>query len=244
MPRLLVLLLGPVGAGKSHLARDCAAKTGGIVLPFAREVYRLAEAVLNRPVDKARPGDRELLKAIGTAWGREGTLTDKVLKERLDRMWSHPTGYADVWVDSFIRNVNSTDPSIPIFNDDTRFPNELTRAVGELEFSPFFVYCSVDTRLARLRDRGEPEPETVEVHKSERMNTLLSKHVLAEPLLPVIWNDPSRLAPEIPWIITVDRFYDRLLNNKSLVDWCHSHLRLAALRNLIGGERCSATSTS
>ena len=61
-----LVFLGMLGSGKSHVAREAARLTGGVVLPFAKDVYRLTEAVLGRRVDKKIPSDRALLKTIGT----------------------------------------------------------------------------------------------------------------------------------------------------------------------------------
>src|SRR3712207_1767224 len=103
-----ILLLGLVGSGKSYLAQCCAELTGGIVLPFAKDVYRLAEQILSRPPSKSKPGDRELLKTIGTNWGREGTPVGGELEGTLDTLWARKRGYPGIWVDAFARHVSET----------------------------------------------------------------------------------------------------------------------------------------
>jgi hypothetical protein len=152
MPFRLVFL-GMLGSGKSYVARKAASLTGGMVLPFAKDVYRLSEAVLGRPVDKTIPSDRALLKTIGTDWGREGRAdVDPALQAKLAALWDRRHGYADIWVDSFVRYAGAA-PTQHIFNDDTRFPNELCRTVG-LGFLPFYVGVSESARADRLAQRG------------------------------------------------------------------------------------------
>lgn len=205
MPFRLVFL-GQLGSGKSHVAREAARLTGGVVLPFAKDVYRLSEAVLGRPVDKKIPSDRALLKTIGTDWGREGRAdVDSALQAKLAELWPERHGYADIWVDSFVRSTEAQ-PDAHIFNDDTRFPNELARVV-DLGFLPFYVGVSDGTRAERLQQRGEHVAPEAYTHPSEIMNTTLSRVALERPLLPVIWNDDIGRAPDKGWIIPQDEFY-------------------------------------
>lgn len=204
MPFRLVFL-GMLGSGKSHVAREAARLTDGVVLPFARDVYRLTEAVLGRPVDKKIPADRALLKTIGTDWGREGRAdVDPALQAKLTELWPERHGYADIWVDSFVRYANAQ-PDAHIFNDDTRFPNELCRTVG-LGFLPFYVGVSEATRAERLALRGEAVAPEAYRHPSEIMNTTLSTIALGENLAPIVWNDHAP-APKRDWIVAQDTFY-------------------------------------
>lgn len=210
MPFRLVFL-GQLGSGKSHVAREAAQLTGGVVLPFAKDVYRLTEAVLGRPVDKKIPADRVLLKTIGTDWGREGrTDVDPVLREQLAALWPRRHGYADIWVDSFVRYAGAQ-PDSHIFNDDTRFPNELCRTVG-LGFLPFYVGVSEATRTQRLALRGEAVAPEAYSHPSEIMNTTLSTIALDQNLAPIIWNDDAP-APKREWIVGQEAFYGWLEND-------------------------------
>lgn len=203
MPFRLVFL-GMLGSGKSHVAREAARLTGGVVLPFAKDVYRLSEAVLGRPVDKKIPGDRALLKTIGTDWGREGRAdVDPALQAKLAEFWPERHGYPDIWVDSFVRYA-SAQPDAHIFNDDTRFPNELCRTV-ELGFLPFYVGVSEATRAERLALRGEAVASEAYRHPSEIMNTTLSTLALEENLAPVVWNDHTP-PPRRYWIVSQDIF--------------------------------------
>ncbi len=212
MPFRLVFL-GQLGSGKSHVAREAAQLTGGVVLPFAKDVYRLTEAVLGRPVDKKIPADRALLKTIGTDWGREGrTDVDPVLREQLAALWPERHGYADIWVDSFVRYA-SAQPDTHIFNDDTRFPNELCRTVG-LGFLPFYVGVSEATRAERLALRGEAVAPEAYSHPSEIMNTTLSAIALDQNLAPIIWNDEAP-APKRDWIVSQETFYAWLKSGDS-----------------------------
>lgn len=203
-----LVFLGMLGSGKSHVAREAASLTGGVVLPFARDVYRLSEAVLGRPVDKTRPSDRALLKTIGTDWGREGRNdVDPELQAKLATLWDRRHGYADIWVDSFVRYADAQSDA-DIFNDDTRFPNELCRTVG-LGFLPFYVGVSEETRRARLALRGEAVAPEANRHPSEIMNTTLSTLALDQNLAPVVWNDDAP-RPQRDWIVSQETFYNWL----------------------------------
>lgn len=209
MPFRLVFL-GMLGSGKSYVARKAAALTGGVVLPFAKDVYRLSEAVLGRSVDKKIQSDRALLKTIGTDWGREGRAdVDTSLQARLAELWTERHGYADIWVDSFMRYAAAR-PDAHIFNDDTRFPNELCRTVG-LGFLPFYVGVSEATRAERLQRRGEAVPPEAYTHPSEIMNTTLSKIALDQNLAPIVWNDDTP-APKRDWIVSQETFFSWLSN--------------------------------
>lgn len=204
MPFRLVFL-GMLGSGKSHVARKAARLAGGVVLPFAKDVYRLTEAVLGRPVDKTIAADRALLKTIGTDWGREGSAdVDPALRAKLATLWDRRHGYADIWVDSFVRYTEAA-PGAHIFNDDTRFPNELCRTVG-LGFLPFYVGVSEVTRAERLAQRGEAVAPDAYSHPSEIMNTTLSAIALDENLVPIVWNDDAP-APKRDWIVSQGTFY-------------------------------------
>ena len=204
MPFRLVFL-GMLGSGKSHVAREAARLTDGVVLPFAKDVYRLSEAVLGRPVDKKIPADRALLKTIGTDWGREGRAdVDPALQARLAELWPLRHGYADIWVDSFERYADAQ-PEAHIFNDDTRFPNELCRT-ADLGFLPFYVGVSEATRAERLALRGEAVAPEAYAHPSEVMNTALSAIALDQNLAPIVWNDGAP-APKRDWIVSQETFF-------------------------------------
>ena len=155
MPFRLVFL-GMLGSGKSHVAREAARLTDGVVLPFAKDVYRLSEAVLGRPVDKKIPADRALLKTIGTDWGREGRAdVDPALQARLAELWPLRHGYADIWVDSFERYADAQ-PEAHIFNDDTRFPNAHPSEVMNTALSAI----ALDQNLAPIVwNDGAPAPK-------------------------------------------------------------------------------------
>lgn len=200
-----------LGSGKSHVAREAARLTDGVVLPFAKDVYRLSEAVLGRPVDKKIQSDRALLKTIGTDWGREGRAdVDPALQAKLATLWDRQHGYADIWVDSFVRYAEAQ-PDAHIFNDDTRFPNELCRTVG-LGFLPFYVGVSEATRAERLALRGEAVAPEAYRHPSEIMNTTLSTIALDQNLAPIVWNDHVP-PPKRDWIVSQEAFYGWLKSN-------------------------------
>jgi hypothetical protein len=209
MPFRLVFL-GMLGSGKSHVAREAARLTGGVVLPFAKDVYRLTEAVLGRSVDKKIQSDRALLKIIGTNWGREGCAdVDPALQAKLATLWERRHGYADIWVDSFVRYAE-VEPNAHIFNDDTRFSNELCRTVG-LGFLPFYVGVSETTRAQRLALRGEAVAPDAYGHASEIMNTTLSTIAIDQNLAPIVWNDTAP-APKRDWVVSPETFYGWLSN--------------------------------
>ncbi|MEQ1489860.1 MAG: hypothetical protein ABL932_04860 [Terricaulis sp.] len=209
MPFRLVFL-GMLGSGKSHVAREGARLADGVVLPFAKDVYRLTEAVLGRPVDKKIASDRALLKTIGTDWGREGRPdVDPALKAKLAQIWPDRHGYADIWVDSFVRYAEAQ-AGAHIFNDDTRFPNELCRTVG-LGFLPFYVGVSETTRAQRLALRGEAVAPDAYGHPSEIMNTTLSTIAIDQNLAPIVWNDTAP-EPKRDWIVSQETFYAWLSN--------------------------------
>jgi hypothetical protein len=205
-----LVFLGMLGSGKSHVAREAARLTDGVVLPFAKDVYRLTEAVLGRRVDKTIQSDRALLKTIGTDWGREGRAdVDPELQAKLAELWPERHGYADIWVDSFVRYADAQ-PEAHIFNDDTRFPNELCRTVS-LGFLPFYVGVSEATRAGRLALRGEAVAPEAYRHPSEIMNTTLSTIALDQNLAPIVWNDHTP-APKRDWIVSQEKFYGWLSN--------------------------------
>jgi hypothetical protein len=151
------------------------------------------------------------LKTIGTDWGREGRAdVDPALAAKLATLWDRRHGYADIWVDSFVRSTEAQ-PNAHIFNDDTRFPNELCRTVG-LGFLPFYVGVSEATRAERLALRGEAVSAEAYRHPSEIMNTTLSTIALDQNLAPIVWNDDAP-APKRDWIVSQETFYGWLKTN-------------------------------
>jgi hypothetical protein len=203
---LRVQLLGLVGSGKSYLAALLARNTAGVQLAFAKEVYRLATLVKGGPVDKTLYDDRQILKSIGTLWGREsrslGNAMDAVLAPNRPPFW----GSKDVWARSFVQNCRSLPDEVSIFNDDTRFANELRITVEEEGFLPVFVLCREATRMARLSMRGERfDPNDIS-HKSEVLVNALKDQALEEAFLPVVWNDDLEGMPPEPWVMHHEKF--------------------------------------
>ncbi len=205
-----ILFIGLVGSGKSYLANNCAKITDGKVVTFAQEVYRLAEKVLARKVDKSNPGDRELLKLIGTTWGREGKKTNNGIETILKMEWPYPHGYKDVWLDALVREVESFSSQQNIFNDDTRFFNELQTCTTKLNFIPVYVACSESTRIDRLFSRGELKDPNEPSHKSEQLVNEMRSFVLNQKGFPVIWNDLVS-KPSVNWCLEVDDFTKQLV---------------------------------
>jgi hypothetical protein len=197
---LFIQLIGQTGAGKSFLARKLAEIKHGVVLPFAKDVYRLAAIVKGEQIDKRNPEDRELLKLIGTTWGRESRELSQEIQEKLNRHKPQEWGTPDIWAKIFVSNCRSLPPSVSIVNDDTRFLNELEISISELGFIPVLVACSEETRQKRLRARGDVHDPSDTDHLSEELANFLRGHALIKHLLPVIWNDIESSRPLKPWI--------------------------------------------
>lgn len=194
---------------------------GGNVIPFAAEVYRLAELVKGSPINKSLPTDRELLKLIGTTWGRESQLLSPDLQEKLEAHKPVEWGTPDIWAKMFIANCERLPASVSIFNDDTRFENEL-RIAGEAEgFIPVFVNCREATRLQRLKMRGENSDPNDPDHKSEELPNILRMTVLESNLLPVVWHDEVKDKPNKPWFFSAEEF-------RSCIKSCSSNAELSA----------------
>src|SRR5688572_19100866 len=99
-----VQLIGLVGSGKSYLAHRLAAVMSGYVVSFAEGVYRIASMVKGAPIDKTLRSDRELLKLIGTTWGREATDFAHPSLGLLDALKPADWGSPDIWANMFIAN--------------------------------------------------------------------------------------------------------------------------------------------
>src|SRR5689334_6751253 len=104
---LCIQLLGQIGVGKSFIARKVAEAKQGVVLPFAKDVYRLASIVKGQEVDKSKPEDRELLKLIGTTWGRESQEVSGDIKDKLEKHKPMEWGTPDIWAKIFVSNCRS-----------------------------------------------------------------------------------------------------------------------------------------
>lgn len=208
---LRLQLLGLVGSGKSHLAREIAAIREGYVISFAESVYRLSELVKGGPIDKTLPSDRLLLKQVGTTWGRKSQPLygdrNAILEEHRPPEWGTP----DIWANIFVTNCKRLPPDATIVNDDTRFENELRVATRDLSFIPVYIKTSEKTRLARLKTRGDKEDPNDPEHESEWLANILSERVVDESLLPVVWNDRPSCRPDRGWVYSVDEFL-RLVN--------------------------------
>lgn len=207
--------MGLVGSGKSYLATICSKKKNGLVVTFAEEVYMLAEKVLQRRVNKSIQGDRELLKLIGTSWGREGIKINEHIEAVLNAEWRGVHGYQDIWLDALVRRVNTIPTSTCLFNDDTRFFNELLTLSTKLNFLPVFVACSESTRISRLKKRGELNDPNDKAHKSEAMVNEISEFVLYERSIPVIWNDELANRPNVEWVFDTTEFLCEVANNQN-----------------------------
>ena len=213
-------LLGQVGSGKSFLARKLAAAKGGVVLPFAKDVYRLAQIVKGADIDKSRPQDRELLKAIGTTWGRQSREVSPDIQEKLEKHKPKEWGTPDIWANIFVSNCRNLPRGTSVFNDDTRFVNELEISTGTLGFVPVFVVCSEETRRKRLDKRGEKHDPSSTEHLSEELANFLRKKVLIRNLMPVVWSDSKASKPHVSWVYARGDF-------RRIVGECSSNVELA-----------------
>jgi len=196
---VFIQLLGQVGSGKSFLAKKLALAKRGIVLPFAKDVYRLASIVKGGDIDKTQREDRELLKTIGTTWGRESREVAPDIQNRLDKHKPKEWGSPDIWANIFVSNCRNLPPSRSVFNDDTRFLNELQIAVAVLNFVPVFVACRDETRLERIQKRGEKYDPSDTEHLSEELANFLRRRVLDQYLIPVVWSDTNFSRPKLSW---------------------------------------------
>ncbi len=221
---LRIQFLGLVGSGKSHVSRDLASKSHGYVLPFAKEVYRLSELVKGAPVDKSLPADRDLLRLVGTTWGRDSQQLSPNLQAKLEAHKPAEWGTPDIWAMMFIANCRRLPPNAAIFNDDTRFANELRIADEMMGFIPVFVKCRETTRLQRLGKRGENYDSNDPGHKSEVLINRLNASILEKDILTVVWNDDAEHQPERPWVHSVEDFTRLVLS-------CDSNAELKAALN-------------
>jgi hypothetical protein len=223
--RLLIQLIGQNGVGKSFIARKLAEVKKGVVLSFAKDVYRLAAIVKGEQIDKSKPEDRELLKVIGTTWGRQSWEVAPEIQEKLDMHKPKEWGTPDIWARIFVSNCRSLPPSTSIINDDTRFLNELEISMATLGFIPVLVACREQTRQERLRTRGDRHDPSATDHLSEEIANFLGKRGLLEPLLPVVWNDCADNKPLEPWVYGRSEFLmiaDQSNSNMDLaqyLDW-------------------------
>lgn len=215
-----IQFIGLVGSGKSHLARELAAMVNGYVVPFAQGVYKLAELARGAPIDKSIPEDRELLKLVGTTWGRESKELPNGLHEKLEAQKPEEWGSPDIWAKIFVASCRQLPPGASIFNDDTRFENEIRIAGEQLGFMPVYVKCRESTRLQRLRKRGESYDPNDPKHKSEALSNAIDGAVLERYILPVVWNDDAP-APHPSWVTPLERF-------RGLVQIAESNVALSA----------------
>lgn len=197
---LFIQLIGQTGVGKSFIARELAKMKHGVVIPFAKDVYRLAAIVKGGEIDKSKQEDRELLKLVGTTWGRESREISQEMHEKLDSHKPQEWGTPDIWAKIFVSTCRSLPPTVSIVNDDTRFLNELEISMAALSFIPLLVACHEETRQKRLRVRGDMHDPSATDHLSEELANFLGRCALTQPLLSVIWNDSVNCKPLEPWV--------------------------------------------
>jgi len=222
---LFIQLIGQHGVGKSFFARKLAEVKNGVVLSFSKDVYRLAALVKGREIDKREKQDRELLRLIGTAWGRESREISEEVQRVLENHKPKEWGTPDIWARIFVSNCRSLPATVSIVNDDTRFLNELEISMATLGFIPVLVACREETRQKRLKERGDMHDPSDTDHLSEEIANFLSVSALSHPHLPVIWNDTASSKPLTPWIFEWNEFRstaeqsDSNLNLAEQLDW-------------------------
>lgn len=89
--------------GKDTAAAYLVQRDGGKLMSFAKAIYDIMSYAQQRcgfPQEK----DRHFLQYVGTQWARAKD--------------------PDVWLNVVLREIDSTDPGMPIFITDVRFPNE------------------------------------------------------------------------------------------------------------------------
>jgi hypothetical protein len=204
-----IALIGQLGTGKSFIANQLATKMNAHVVSFGQAVYNLAEAILDRKIDKSNPSDRKLLVDVGTRWGRQGAQLEQSIQARLEALWPHRHGYTDNWVDALKRKLMQLDESVSIVVDDLRFENEL-RFLLDAGFMCFLVTCSSSARTARLSQRGDTYALKIDGQEPEQLATWLTSKTLLNPYVPTIWNDEAKL----PFS---DRLFMSLLDTLSMV---------------------------
>jgi hypothetical protein len=229
---LYVQMLGQVGSGKTFLANQAAHVKRGVVLPFAKDVYRLAKIVKGGEIDKSKREDRDLLTLIGTTWGRQSRRVARDIQDILEAHKPKEWGTADIWARIFIANCRDLPAGTSVFNDDTRFLNELEISISELGFIPIFVACSEPTRKDRLRKRGDTFDHCATDHLSEELANFLRTEILTTPLMPVVWNDVDSRLPAAPaWVFGAGEFRDIIRRSESNVElarelnWTPEHAR-------------------
>ena len=187
-----IALIGNLGTGKSFIAAELARETMAERISFGREVYRVAERVLGRVIDKSRSGDRKMLTDIGTHWGRNGESVDAALEARLAEIWPHTHGSPETWINAVERTMAGYGMQTPLVLDDLRFVNEL-RFLLERRFCVFLVKCHPEIHAERLRQRGDPQGMGSVPHASEEFATWISCASQdkddAPVAVPVLWND-------------------------------------------------------
>jgi hypothetical protein len=201
-----IQFVGLVGSGKSYLSHLLAKEKDGNIIPFAKKVYELAAIVKGSTIDKTLPQDRELLKLIGTTWGRESKELSPEMQNILELYKPQQWGTQDIWAETFIADCQNVSKNVSIFNDDTRFENELRIAGTMGEFIPVFVACTEETRRARLYSRGDKNDPNDPNHQSEMLVNRLYNSVLEKNLMTVVWNDIKASKPDQTWIIDKDTF--------------------------------------
>lgn len=211
-----IALVGQLGTGKSHLARQLGEDLGAQLASFGGSVYRVAEAAIGRPIDKSISADRQLLVDVGTHWGRRGEPIDPTIERALQSIWSFPHGYPEVWVDALDRDLAKLASEKPVILDDLRFPNELNYLLTH-NFLVLLVRCRSLTRSARLQVRGDPYALNGDTHESERFASWLTHRAETTFDVPSVWNDtpPGPVGPAP--VLTLDELRDALRHPS---DWC------------------------
>lgn len=205
----LAAFVGPYGVGKDHAAEAMGFTQ---VVKFAGPLYRLAEELAGRKVDKSEPGWRKTLCQLG-AWGR-GEVTEEwpMTAERallcyVVRNLDALPGFGDFhgfgtspnfWRDRAIStalNVAHNYGHVAI--TDARYPNEIDECLAN-DFMVYFVACRTTTLEGRRQRLGYPlrsSDQSEKVANDLFTRVTIDARAPEDPLIRVLWSDTPETCP-------------------------------------------------
>lgn len=199
----IAAFVGPYGIGKDHALKFMGY---GSTTRIAGPLYDVVERLYGAPVDKALPGWRKTLCAVG-AWGR-GEVSDyyPITPERIAATYviRHSLGFTgfgttpEYWLRTAMENAkDSAELHGSTAFPDVRYPNELEAVVAS-GYLVFILACRPGTLAARRASLGYPD-NTQE--RSERMANDFFARVTVSGLAPevtgscVLWSDTPETCP-------------------------------------------------